>query len=571
MRIKIIRIIIIGLFLIVVMDLFYVQVIRGSYYYHLSKNNRIRIVPLEGWRGKIKDRNGKILADNRNSYNVVVIPQDIKDIEKLFSYLSEVLDINQKRLVQRYRQNKAAPFAPVIIAQDIERSKAIILEENKYRFPSLLIQQSFKRIYPFNENSAHVLGYVGKINRAKIERFKEYGYSPMSIIGYSGIEEYYDSHLKGSSGGLQIEVNSKGRQVRLLSRREPQRGQDITLTVDSDIQQMSMDLLANRRGAIIVMDIDNGEILGLTSSPTYDPNIFISPKNRNTSSTYFSHKYSPYLNRAIRGVFPPGSVFKVVMAICGLDSKKITQYTPFICKGFYELAGMKFRCTHRHGSQNLIESLAHSCNVYYYHLGLILGADKIYNYARQLGLGSLTHIDLPYEGKGNISSRRERLLSRKRRWYTGDTLNFSIGQGDMLTTPLQLVRMMATVARDGIEVQPHLVKVIGNTAVDKYSFERKLKIDKNIFQTIKKGLRATVTDFSGTAHILDMKEIYVAGKTGTAQTSGDQENHSWFVGYAKSDKKNIAFCVLLEHGGSSQNACLLSRQLLLRMKSKNIL
>ncbi len=566
MRIKIIRIVIISLFILIAMDLVYVQAIRGWYFYHLSMNNRIRIVPLEGWRGRIKDRNGTILADRRIAYNVMVAPQDIHDREELFQFLSGVLKVDSEKIAKRYAQKKYAPFAPVTVAEDVSRDQAIILEENKYLYPSLIVQEGFKRSYPLKKNSAHVLGYVGKINRARKERFKEYGYSPQSIIGYSGVEEYYDAYLKGGEGGLQIEVNSRGQQVRLLSLKEPTKGKDITLTVDSNIQQVALESLGDKTGTIIVMDVDNGEILGMTSFPAYDPNIFVRTDKRKKLSALFRSRSAPLLNRAIKGLFPPGSVFKIAVAVGALDSQKITPHTTYNCKGFYELGGRKFRCTHTHGPQDLIQSIANSCNVYYYRLAILLGSDVIHRYAKQLGFGNLTYIDLPYEESGSMLTRRQRSLRGKGRWHAGDTLNLAIGQGDLLVTPLQLVRMIATVFNDGVEVQPHVIKAIDDAEVDQYDFKRRLRIDQNALENVQKGMRAAVTSFSGTAHVLSLEQLYVAGKTGTAQTSGGQESHAWFVGYAKGEKRNIAFCVFLEHGGSSRNACLVARQLLLGMK-----
>lgn len=571
MRIKIIRIVIIGLFVLIVADLIYVQVIRGRYFYHLSTNNRIRIVPLEGWRGRITDRNGKVLADRRVAYNVMVAPQDLHDRQELFQFLAKVLNINQKAIEEKYAQKKHAPFAPVVVAEDIDRNKAIILEESKYLYPSLIVQEGFKRSYPLGRNSAHVLGYVGKINRIRKERFKEYGYSPRSIIGYSGVEEYYDAYLKGGEGGIQIEVNSRGQQVRLLSLKEPTTGQDISLTIDSDIQQIAMEALGVGTGAIVVMDMENGEILGLMSAPTYDPNVFVDAKKQKRRASLFSNRSAPLLNRAIKGLFPPGSVFKVPVAIGALDSGKITQYTTYHCKGYHEIGGHRFRCAHTHGPENLIESIAHSCNVYYYRLGLALGADMIQYYAKQLGLGSLTYIDLPYEERGHVPSRRQRSIVRKKQWYAGDTLNLSIGQGGLLVTPLQLVRMMATVANNGVEVQPHVIRSIGGIEVEQYDFSRNVKIERSVLETVQKGMRAAVTNFSGTAHVLDLNQLYIAGKTGTAQTSGEQLSHAWFIGYAKGEERNIAFGVFLEHGDSSHNACLVARQLLLGMQSKKLL
>jgi len=383
MRIKIIRVVIIGLFLVIALDLMYVQVIRGRYYYRLSKNNRIRIVPLEGWRGRITDRNGKVLADRRMAYNVMVAPQDIGDRRELFQFLGKVLGLDQKRIERRYVQKKSAPFAPVIVAEDIDRDKAIILEESRYLYPGLIIQEGFKRSYPLGKNSAHVLGYVGKMNRAMREKFKEYGYSPQSIVGKSGVEEYYGTYLKGVEGGTQIEVNSRGQQVRLLSLKEPTKGQDISLTIDSDIQQIALELLREEIGAIVVMDMDNGEILGLTSAPGYDPSVFVDADKQKQLSRLFANPSAPLLNRAIGGLFPPGSVFKIPVAFGALDSQKVTPDTTYDCKGFYRLGRSRFRCAHTHGPQNFIESIAHSCNVYFYNLGLAQGAEAIHRYARQ--------------------------------------------------------------------------------------------------------------------------------------------------------------------------------------------
>ena len=567
MRVKIIRLIIIGLFLIIALDLVYIQAIRGGYFYHLSKNNRIRVVPVEGKRGRIFDRYGTVLADNRSSFNVMLIPQEIKDQGKLFRYLSKVLEIDQKRLQKKFKQKLFAPFAPVIIAEDIEKEVAIVLEENKFRFPGLFVQMSVKRLYPFKDVGAHVLGYVGRINRSKIERLKDYGYTPQDVIGYSGIEEYYDNYLKGEGGGSQIEINSRGQQVRLLSLKESRSGQDITLTIDNNIQKIAAALLSDQHGAIIVMDIKSGEILGLVSSPSYDPNIFVDSTKRNKVSAVFSDSLAPLLNRAISGQYPPGSVFKIPVALAALDMSKITSYTSFLCPGGYKTGDREFHCAHIHGDQNLTEAIVHSCNVYFYNLGVVLGVDLLNKYAQMLGLGAITNIDLPFEESGLIPSREQKRNACQQRWYKGDTLNFSIGQGDTLATPLQLVQLMATVARNGEKVQPHLINTVD---VERNVPKSLIDIQSEKFELIKVGLRSAVSDSSGTAHLLDISGLSVCGKTGTAQTSGGRKHHAWFVGYSNLDTKKIAFCVFLEHGGSSYNACRVARKLLLDLKEKQI-
>ncbi|HLD69632.1 MAG TPA: penicillin-binding protein 2 [Candidatus Omnitrophota bacterium] len=583
MRIKIFRLIVVVLFLLITLDLIYIQLIKGPYFYNLSKNNRIRTVAIEGERGRIFDRHGVVLADNRRAFDVMVVPQGIEDQDELFDFLSKTLEVDKKKLQKVYRQKAFGSFAPVAVAEDISREKTIILEENKFRFPGLYVQESFRRFYPPMRASSHVLGYVRKISPEKLEALRDYGYTHQSVVGETGVEESYDRYLKGHSGGLQLEVNSRGEQVRLLSMKEPLRGRDITLTIDHRIQQIAAELLAERAGAIIVMDMNSGEILGLVSSPSFDPNVFIE-KNKRSAQDIFADRRSPLLNRAISGQYPPGSAFKIPVALCALDARKINSATTFNCPGYFKLGGKEFQCPHAHGDQNLIEAIAHSCNVYFFHAGLMVGSETIQRYARLLGLGSSSGIDLPSEGKGFIPGRQQR------RWYGGDTLNLAIGQGDVLATPLQLVRMISIVAQNGRDVHPHVVKAVGSldrSSPEPFSLEDitdpQVKIKEYLrsqiihinngkfFEALQAGLRAGVSDPSGTGSVLNIPNLLVSGKTGTAQTTKNRDHHAWFVGFCPSSKVNIAFCVFLEHGGSSYNACVVARDLLLRMQAEGIL
>ncbi len=570
MRLKVLRVIIIFLFGLIAAHLFYIQILRGRYYYDLSRNNRIRVVALEGRRGKILDRNGVILADNRVAFNVMVVPQEIEDRDELLAFLEKALGISKEKLLKTYRQRAFGSFAPIAIAEDITRDQAIVLEENRFRFPGLVVQESFRRIYPLKESAAHVIGYIGKIDEEKVETLKHYGYTAQSVIGKSGVEEFYDHFLRGEEGGLQVEVNSRGEQVRLLGLREPAQGADINLTIDYRIQQMAMNALAGRPGAVVIMDLTSGEILALISSPSYDPNVFVRNLVSETG-TLFSNPLSPLLNRAVSGQYPPGSVFKIPVALCALTQNKITPETQFECKGFLELGNRQFRCTHTHGIQNLIEAIAHSCNVYFYHVGLLVGVDAINQFAQRLQLGRPTGIDLPYEAAGFIPSRQYRQVKRKQSWYTGDTLNLAIGQGDVLATPLQLADMMAVLVNDGQLVHPHVIKSIGTQVLHDYDPSGAVHFVDTVLKILDEGLRQTVVDPSGTANILNIPGITVAGKTGTAQTTANRETHAWFAGYGVSPKNKIAFCVFLEHGGSSVNACSVAKELLLRMQQEKIL
>lgn len=567
MRLKIIRLIISALFLLVTAKLIHTQVIVGQDYYRQSLSNSIRVVSIEGKRGRIFDRNGTVLVDNRVTFDVVVVPQDIRDKEALFGYLSKILSREKEKLQKTFRQKTISPFAPVVLAKNVSRETAIKIEENKFRFPGLFVQENIRRYYPFGETSAHLLGYVGKISRSRLTQLKEYGYAIKDTVGYSGVEEHYDQFLRGEDGGLQIEVNNQGKQVRVLGFRDSTKGRDITLTVDSRVQQMGVQSLEGRRGAVVVMDSETGEILGMTSVPSFDPNLFVegSPE----LSQFFTDSAAPLLNRAISGQYPPGSTLKITNAIAALEEKKINPDTSFFCPGYYLLGKRQFRCSHEHGTQNLIEGIAHSCNVYFFNVGLMIGPQMINKYARLFGLGEVTNIDLPSEAKGLISDKPRR--QRDQRWYKGDILNISIGQGDVLVTPIQLIRMMTAVIRGGEFIHPHVLRAVGQDNAEQPSERQHAQVSEETLEILKKGLRGAVEDPAGTARILNIEGLPVLGKTGTAQSSGDKDHHAWFVGYCPSAKTKIVFCVFLEHGGSSYNACAVARNLLLQMKQEEIL
>lgn len=570
MRLKIIRLVILYLFLFIIGGLLYLQIIRGNDYYLLSLNNSIRVVPIESRRGIIFDRNGVVLADNRFSFDVAVVPQEAKDKERLFGYLAQILRTDKAKLLRAFKQKITASFVPVVVAEDISREAAITLEENKFRFPGLMVRTDYRRYYPFGEINAHVLGYIGRINRSEITQLKEYGYTAQSMIGRSGVERSYDQYLQGQDGGLQVEVNSRGQQVRLLGFKEPVSGQNIGLTVDNRIQQMAMDALKEKKGAVIVMDLGTDEVLAMVSSPSFDPNDFVGGQSYKAVGL-FNDSGAPLFNRAITGLYPPGSVFKLPVVVAALETGKITPRTSFVCPGFYSLGGRSFGCSHTHGIQDLVQAIAHSCNVYFFNTGLLLGPELISQYARQFGLGSLTGIDLPSEQKGFVPDRLLRKKIKNRQWYKGDTLNFSIGQGDVLVTPIQLACMMAAIAKNSKEVHPHVLKTVGSLGVENNFAKDKLDISKETLETLTLGLKEAVQDDQGTAHILSIEGLSVLGKTGTAEASGGRAPHAWFVGFCPLAKTKIVFCVFLEHGGTSYNACAVAQQMLLKMQEEQIL
>ncbi|MDP2940186.1 MAG: penicillin-binding protein 2 [Candidatus Omnitrophota bacterium] len=565
MRLKVFHVIILVFFLVALTGLVYTQILKGGFYYRLSKNNCIRIIPEVAKRGLILDRQGEILADSRISFNLAVIPQELKDKDLTFQLLAQVLGKNPTALEKEYRKNMNLPFVPVVIDKGIEKKLAIILEQKKEEFPGVIIGPSSERFYPHYGTNAHILGYLREIDASRIVRLKDYGYKVKDMVGYSGIEEFYDKELRGKDGGTQIEVDNKSRPIRVIALKPAQKGKDIRLTIDLRIQKIASELLEGRRGSIIVMDAFNGEILAMVSSPTFNLDVFINQAERGQINKLSKDPNAPFLNRAISGLYSLGSVFKTVVAIAALDSAKITEQSHFFCDGKLSLGSRDFNCWSKHDNQNIKEAIVHSCNVFFYHLGLLLGPELLNKYALNFGLGTPTGIDLPFELKGIVPSRTQKRLLRKEAWYQGDTLNFSIGQGDLLVTPLQAVKMMAIIINNGLIIRPHLIKAIDSKEVNFSENPSRVNIRSEILSKLKSYLREVVGSQTGTAHILDMANLSIGGKTGTVQTGEGGRQHAWFVGFCPFEKPKIVFCVFLERGGSSSESCIIAKKMLEEM------
>ncbi len=569
MRLQSIQNAIIFLLLLIVAALVYTQIVRGAYYRDQSINNRIRVVPIDGPRGRILDRNGLVLADNRPAFHVGVVAQDVVDSDALFNYLGRVLKKDPAALARQYKLRRLTPFAPVILAEDVPKDIVVKIQEDRLLYPGLVVEEGFERFYPFEKDGAHVLGYVGKINPDEVRDGLEYGYTPLSIVGKSGVEKMYDNVLYGTSGGRQIEINNRGQEVRLLGLKDSEQGKDIKLTLDERLQQAAQELLGDRQGSVVVMDTSSGEVLTLVSSPSFDPNAFSDHGRRELIGGYLKDSRGPLINRAVSGQYPPGSVFKIIVALAAIQLNRITPETSFDCPGYYMLGQRKFGCAHVHGVQDLTQALAHSCNVYFFHVGKIVTPEIIGAYAKAFGFGRSTGIDLPYEVKGKIVTP-----PKAKGWFTGNTLNLSIGQGDTLSTPMQITVMMAAVANNGLMLKPRIAKVLDQTEVPAPDLNRlpMIRLRDEAWRDVQKGLRSVVTDEEGTGHELSaLSGMTIWGKTGTAQAGTNKPNHAWFAGYAQSPKNNIAFCVFLEHGGSSANAVAITKELLTRMQALNII
>lgn len=543
------------------------QVIRGGYYGVQSQRNAIRIIPQEAVRGRILDRNGVCLVEDRLSLNVALIPQGLTHREAVIRELAKILGESQQDLEIRYRRNVSAPFAPVIIAEDIDKEKALLISERLNKLSGVIIEQEPRRNYNFGTVASHVLGYLGMPQTVEAT-LGDYGYSVVRFAGVTGVEKYLDSYLHGEDGGMQVEVDNRGRQVNLLGVSSPVKGQDVKLTIDIRIQKALEELLADRRGAAIFMNPFTGEILALASSPSFDPNVFVRKKDSRIRGQYLIDSKAPLFNRAISGQYPPGSVFKIVTTYSGLISGKITPETHFFCPGHKLVGRREFKCWSRHGEQDLENGFAHSCDVYFYSVGLIVGAESLSEYAKKFFLGRLTGVDLPQEQSGSIPSPNWPGGRAERSWYPGDTANLAIGQGSLLLTPIQMLSMTSIVANSGYLVRPHVIKEVAGKRVV-YKNPQKTDLNLKYLNFIRKAMREVVADETGTARILESGHWQAAAKTGTAQY-GIGKKHGWVSGFLPFNAPKIAFVIFLEDTQGGVVCSMLARDLFTKLTQDKV-
>jgi penicillin-binding protein 2 len=539
-----------GLFAVLAAELLYMQVLRFGYYSRLSKNNAIRIIPIDGPRGKMIDRNGTIVVTDRISFDAVVVYHELKDKVSLARLLSEVAGITASDAAKAVEKAAARPYAPVAVLTDIGKEKAIRLEEESFDTSALSIETRSVRNYAYGDTGAHLFGYLTEISEEELEDLRGYGYRMRDLVGRAGLERYYDTYLRGANGGVQIEVDSRGRQKRVLALKEPESGKDIYLAIDIELQKLCDKLLGGRAGAIIVMEPSSGEVLALASHPAFDPNIFVKPRTSAERTRLLrDNRGKPLLNRAISGLYPPGSVFKIVTAAASLDPGRITYYTRFFCGGSFQLGRATFDCWKEggHGSQNITEALMNSCNVFFYNAGKAAGVDNIETFAKVFGFGRRTGIDLPDEAAGLVPGRLWKRLHRRDNWYEGETVNYAIGQGYLMVAPIQVLEMTAAMANNGSVARPHIVRRIDTTNVA-LGGRRSLGLKDDTIKRIREGMYKVVNGEGGTGRRARIEGAAVAGKTGTAQNPQGR-THAWFTGFAPYENPKLCLVVFLEHGG----------------------
>jgi len=555
-------------FLVIAARLWYLQVLRGEEFEKFSLDNRIRIQRVPAPRGRILDRNGRELVVNRPSFDIYLLPEDLREAGRIHGSLSQILQISIEDIKGKVAQAvKKSRFKPVLIAQDINRDQLALIEARRTLFPGLIIEVNNLREYPYGKLGASFLGYIGKVTEADLNSNPNV-YSN-DLLGKTGIEKAWENSLRGEDGFTQNVTDALGRNVDSklfledLHNKNSIPGDDILLAVDIDLQKAAEEALGEQFGAIVAVNVNSGEVLALASNPSYDPVDFIKGIDHDTWNELINDKSFPLVNRATQGLYAPGSVFKMVAAAAALKEGVVTADTVHHCPGYYKLGTHTFRCWNRagHGPVNLHQALVQSCDVYFYKVAEKLGINSLSKYMKDFGFGSRSGIGIE-EQSGVAPSREWKQKRFKKPWYQGETIVSAIGQGYVNVTPLQVVMMTAAVANGGVLLKPTLVKKAvtysGETSIEySVNIRTQIPVDSEMLAHIQDALVGVVNDPGGTGWRARFSDFLVAGKTGTAQvvsldTKGEgvqYKDHAWFTSYAPADKPQIAVTVLIEHGG----------------------
>lgn len=560
---------VIGIFILLLLRVWFLQIIKGDYYKDLSENNRMRTVYLNPQRGLIYDRNGKIVVNNAPGFSLYLVPEDIKNRNDTIKSLGSILEMEPGEIEMQLNTKRNQPsYLPVKIKGNLSMREVAMLEIHKMDLPGIRIGAESQRNYPHGVLAAHLVGYVGEVSSAQLKESGLEDLIPSSIVGHYGAEKRYDSALRGKTGKKIVEVDAVGRETNMLRIDQPTPGDDIYLTIDLDLQKEAEEALGVEAGAIVAMDPDNGEILAMVSHPAFDPNTL---SHGVTQAEWEKISRDPghiLMNRAIQGEYPPGSTFKIVVASSALELKDITPASNIYCRGGLYFGNRIFKDWKRggHGYVDIHRAIVESCDVFFYEIGRKVGVDGISGFARMYGLGEKTGIDLFGERKGLIPTSEWKMRVFGQPWFPGETLSVSIGQGYTTATPLQMANMLSSVVNPDRRFRPHIIKGIrerGSLEIKEFTPEAidQLNVSPKVLEIIKEALKGVVNEPHGTALRSRSAFFKMAGKTGTAQVVGDKhtkslgaipkefQDHAWFIAYAPAEDPEIAVAVLVEHGG----------------------
>ena len=576
-RVMISAVLVVALVFVLLARYYSLQIISYEDYATQSDKNRILVQTISPQRGLIFDRNGELLADNRPSYTLSLVPEHIADLDETIDILSGLITIKQNHINDFYRSLKSnrRPYQPIPLRYRLDESTIAKIAVNEYRLSGVEVEAQLVRDYPTGPLFAHSVGYVGKINDREWSRFDEEEarhYQGVHTIGKIGIEKYYEKDLFGEVGYRHVEINARMRVLRTLEQQHPIPGKNLTLHLDSRLQQTAATAMGDRRGAVVALDVKTGGVLAILSTPSYDPNLFVTGISYKNYDALKNSEDIPLFDRTIQGRYPPASTVKPILGLIGLSERVISRSYKIFDPGYYQLENddRLYRDWKRegHGIVDLHKAIVQSSDTFFYDLAFRMGIDRIHRFGSEFGFGQYTNIDLPNERRGLWPSREWKKRVRRLPWFPGDTLNVGIGQGDSLVTPLQLAAMVNTIANRGKHLKPQVVKLINQAEIEPHLLNYVEAGDRYwdfIFQSMKDVVHAS----NGTARRIAVNAQYVmAGKTGTAQVVGIKQNeeydsealkerhrdHGLFVGFAPYDDPQIALAVIVENGDSGSGS-----------------
>jgi penicillin-binding protein 2 len=568
-RISFIGYAIVAVLLVLAFGFWNAQVVQSTYYAQRADENRIKEVPLVAPRGKIYDRYHRVLADNRPSYNVILIRENSQHtVEQTAAMIGPALDIPVPDLLDRINRRRGEPkYRPIILKEDVSVSDIAFVKAHRYELPEISVEFQPRRRYLDNGIAAHMMGYVGEVTQNELTKAEFAAHKPGDQIGKAGLEREYNSLLRGRDGFKRVIVNSFGREMGKLEEEPYLAGNDLVTTIDLDLQQAAEDTIGERTGGAIALDPRTGEVLALVSKPAFDPNLFATRISVENWSDLINDPRKPMTNRVIQNHYSPGSVFKIFMAAAGIEAGTLDPLHNLFCPGHATFYGHSFGCWKKggHGSVGVHEAIVGSCNVFFYNVGKDLGIGKISQYATMMGLGRKTGIDLPNEEAGLIPSEEWKRRVLKAAWYAGETISVSIGQGAVSITPMQAAWAMGGLTTGGRLKQPHIVspaeiRKLGINAPEILTEEYPMQ--QATIDIVTRAMWGVVNAPGGTAASARIQGFDVAGKTGTAQVVGKQfyakggeaEDHAWFVGFAPYRNPEIVIAVFIENGGHGGSA-----------------
>lgn len=582
LRLAVATILVLICFGLVFSRLFFLQALRYDHYQTLAENNRISLVPIVPNRGLILDRNGVALAENFFVYTLELTPSKVDDIEKTISELSKIIAIssNDRKLFNKFR-TESRNFESAPIRSKLNEAEAATFAVNSFRFPGVEIRSRLFRNYPLGTQAAHLVGFIGRINENDVEQLDNSGeisnYKGSDHIGKGGLEQSYEHQLHGITGFQQVEVDADGHAVRVLSSTPPVAGNNLILSIDSNLQKIAEQAFGNRRGALIALNPANGEVLAYVSMPSFDPNLFVDGIDTENWNLLNDSPDKPLINRPLKGAYPPGSTIKPFVALAGLENGKRAPPFSISDPGYFLLPGSSHRYRdwkpEGHGRVDIVRAITISCDTFFYGLALDLGIDKLSSFLGHFGFGKLTNLDISGERTGLLPTPEWKEKRYKQPWYAGETVITGIGQGYTLVTPMQLAFATAMLANNGVGVKPHLVASIrdsqtGETRPQPIQTLDRIPANAENLALVKQGMIG-VTQPGGTAASMGAGAPYtIAAKTGTAQVIGIAQNqkynasqideyhrdHALFIAYAPAEAPKIALAIIVENGGHGGSA-----------------